>query len=282
MSAPLLPQVPGVELAPRHKVGLSLQNPVLLAAGIAGYGDAVAPGIELERLGGFVTAAVSRRPWHDSVPMLRETGGGLLWQRGRWNPGVRRVVRDHAALWRRLAVAVIVHVVGDSPEDLAATAGTLEALSGVAGLELDVPAGAMADPAEAAASVWAVRDAADLPVLVRLALDTSDQVVQAVLDAGADALVAVQPPEGLHVDLAHGQRTRGGLHGPGLVPLIAAMVARLVASVDVPVVACGGVHSPADALAYLAAGATAVQVDTAAWIDPTLPARIVSLLMADG
>lgn len=269
-----------LELAPRHKQGLLLANPVLLAAGVIGYGDASAPGFEMADIGGYVTAPVSRRPWRGEPPQVAEAAGGLLWRRGAWNPGVRRVLNDHAAAWARSPVPVIVHLVGGDPDELAAVAGACESVAGIAGLELDVPAGATgSDAADAAAELaWAVREAADLPLLARLPLDVADLTVQALLDAGADALVLARPPRGRYFQAAKGQWLEGEYYGPGLVPQVAARLADLATWVEAPLVACGGVHSMADALTYLSSGATAVMLDTAIWVDPELPGRIAAAL----
>lgn len=263
-----------VELAPRHKIGLTLANPVLLAPGVIGYGDVAAPGFALGQAGGYVTAPVSRRAWRGSLPQLVEAPGGVVWRRGWWNPGVARVVRDFGELWRHSPTPVIVHAVGDGPDDLASVAAELERQPGVSGLHIDAPADAESAPA----LVWAVREAADLPLLVRLPLDVSDGVVQAVLDAGADALVMAQPPEGLYVDAGSGQAVRGQFYGLGLAALVAARLADLATWAPVPLVACGGVFSVAAAHVLLAAGAAAVQVDVALWIDPTLPGRMAAAL----
>jgi dihydroorotate dehydrogenase (NAD+) catalytic subunit len=271
-----------VELAPRHKLGLTLTNPVLLAAGVIGYGDAALPGLELGRLGGFVTAPVTRRPWRGDLPQVMETPGGLLWRRGLWNPGVRVVVRDYSNLWRRSRALVIVHLAGDDPDELGSMASTLESTPGVAGLELDLLAAQHdegGDLEEALEQVQAVRAAADLPLLARLPLSTSDETVQGLVELGAvDALVLAQPPAGLRYDAASGVQASGQLHSRALAPLIAARIADLAGWVGVPLVACGGVHSVDDALSYLAVGAAAVQIDTALWVDPRLPGRIVAAL----
>jgi dihydroorotate dehydrogenase (NAD+) catalytic subunit len=265
-----------VELAPRHKLGLTLPNPVLLAAGVIGYGDVAAPGFALSQLGGYVTAPVTRRAWRSQPPQLLAVTGGVLWQRGWWNPGMRRVVRDYGDLWRRSPAPVIVHVAGDGPDDLASVAAELERQPGVSGLELDVPA----DGEIAPGLVWTVREAADLPLLARLPLHTPDSVAQAVLDAGADALVVAQPPDGLHVDPLSGRAVRGQFYGAGLASLAAARIADLATWVQAPLVACGGVFSVAEAALYLQAGAVALQIDVAVWIDPALPGRIVQGLNA--
>lgn len=276
------PAIAPVELAPRHKMGLALTNPILLACGVVGYGDALAPGLDLSLLGGFVTAPVTQRPVRGQTPQVIACAGGLLWQRGQWNPGIRTVLRDYSAQWRRSPAPVIVHIAGDEPDDLAAVAGSLERTPGVAGLEIDPFAVhldslfAMAD--HAAERVRAVRAQADLPLLARLPLYLADEAIEPVLEAGADALVLAQPPTGLRLDPATLATVRGGIHSPALQPQIAARLAELASWVGVPLVACGGVHSLEDALTYLAVGAKAVQIDTAIWVDPSLPNRIVAAL----
>lgn len=271
-----------VNLAPRHKLGLTLTNPVLLAAGVIGYGDAALPGLELGRLGGFVTAPVTRRPWRSELPRVAELPAGLLWRRGLWNPGVRVVVRDYAPLWRRSRAPVIVHLAGDDPDELASVASTLESTPGVAGLELDLlrayldEAGGLEEAVEQA---QAVRAAADLPILGRLPLSVSDEALHTLVEQDVvDALVLAQPPIGLRRDPASGATITGQMFGRALAPLLAARIAELVGWIGVPLVACGGVHALDDALAYLAVGAAALQIDTAVWVDPQLPGRIVAAL----
>ncbi|HNU05259.1 MAG TPA: hypothetical protein PKL67_14025 [Anaerolineae bacterium] len=273
---------PLVNLAPRHKLGLTLANPVLLAAGMVGYGDAALPGLTLGRLGGFVTAPVTRRPWRGPLPQVTETTGGLLWQRGLWNPGVRVVVRDYGPLWRRSRAPVIVHLAGDDPDELAAVATTLEQTPGVVGLELDLLTPYQDEEGELEAAeeqVQAVRAAADLPLLARIPLSTSDEAVQVLVERELiDALVLAQPPQGLRYRPADGGSCTGQLHGRGLAPLLAARIAELAGWVGLPLVACGGIHTLEEALACLAVGAAAVQIGTAVWVDPLLPERVVEAL----
>lgn len=263
-----------VELAPQHKVGLSLANPVMLASAVAGYGDIQAPGLDLAALGGLVTAPVTRRPARRNVPQIQELPGGLFWQRGDWNPGLRIVLRDFAPLWRRLALPIIVHLAADDPGEIAALAGGLEGVRSVAGLELDAPDD---DPRLATDLVWAARQAADLPILVRVPLTAGDDLVKALLETPVDALV-VAPPAGARIDPASGHLVYGSVHGAALAPLVTARIAALAGWVEAPLVACGGIHNLDDALAQLAAGARAVQIDTAVWVDPSLPGRIVAAL----
>jgi dihydroorotate dehydrogenase (NAD+) catalytic subunit len=177
---------------------------------------------------------------------------------------------------------VIVHIGGDEPDELAAVADLLEKTPGVAGLEIDPcvmqldSIAAIAD--HAAELVRTVRAEADLPLLARLPLSLADEAVEAVLEAGADALVVAQPPVGLCLDPATLTTSRGQIHSPALQPQVAAWLAELASWVGVPLVACGGVHSLEDTLTYLALGAKAVQIDTAVWVDPGLPGRVAAAL----
>ncbi|MCB0203721.1 MAG: dihydroorotate dehydrogenase [Anaerolineae bacterium] len=269
MSAP-------VELAPNHKFGLNLANPVMLAAGVAGYGDIQVPGLDLAALGGLVTAPVTRRPNRRQLPQIHELPGGLFWQRDIWNPGLRVVLRDFAPPWRRLGTPVIVHLGADDLSEVAALASALERTPGVAGLELDAPDDT--DARHAVALVRSVRESSDLPILVRVPLQASDAFVKVLLEAPLSALVIAQPPSGARIDQDSGWLSFGSVHGPLLAPLVTARIAALADWVDVPLVACGGVHSLDDALAHLAAGAQAVQIDTAVWVDPGLPGRIIAAL----
>lgn len=272
-----------IELAPRHKLGLSLTNPILLASGVVGYGDVGVTGLDLSSLGGFVTAPVTRRATHGQRPQVIEIPGGLIWRRGWWNPGIRTVLRDQAASWRRSPTPVIVHIAGDEPDELAAVAEALERTPGVAALEVDLFAGQFDqddDLLDERSAEWvtAIRAAADLPLLARLPLGVPDEAIELIVEAGVDTLVLAQPPTGLRLDPATSLPVRGGLHGPLAAPQIAARLADLATWVDVPLVACGGVHRLEDALTYLSVGAQAVQIDTAVWIDPGLPGRIAAAL----
>jgi dihydroorotate dehydrogenase (NAD+) catalytic subunit len=135
------------------------------------------------------------------------------------------------------------------------------------------------DLEEAAEQVMAVRRAADLPILARIPMSASDEAVQTLADLGAvDALVLAQPPDGLRYDAAAGAAVTGQFHGRALASLAAARIASLAVWTRLPLVACGGIHTLDDALACLAVGAAAIQIDTAVWVDPLLPERIVEAL----
>ena len=266
-----------IELAPRHKVGLPLSNPLMTAAGCFGYGPEYADLVDISRLGAIVTNPVSLRPRRGAAqPRLVETPGGFILNTGGQNPGVRRVLQRYAAAWKRLGRPIVAHLVPDDLEALARTARALETAGGVAGLEVGLPEDA--SPADAAGLVTAARES-ELPLLARLPLARAADLAAVCIEAGADALVVGSPPigSGLHPS-GSGQVVTGRLYGPALHALVVHALLKVRPLVDVPLVGCGGIHSVEDARALLGVGASAVQVDSAIFIDPSLLGRLAEAL----
>jgi dihydroorotate dehydrogenase (NAD+) catalytic subunit len=211
---------------------------------------------------------------------------------GLQNPGVDAVVGKYAATWSAWRVPVIVNVAGESIGDYVEVAKRLDGVPGVAGIELNISCPNVgkggiqfAIDAEAAGSVTAaVRRATDLPLLVKLSPNVADvrPIARAIADAGADALTAINTLSGIAVSPTRAKpllgNIYGGLSGPAIKPVALRIVYEVSQVVDIPVVAIGGVTELADVLDYLAVGATAVQVGTAIFADPTLPARLVGEL----
>ena len=266
-----------IELAPRHKVGLPLPNPLMTAAGCFGYGPEYADWVDASRLGAIVTNPVSLRPRRGAAqPRLVETPGGFILNTGDQNPGVRRVLQRYAAAWKRLGRPVVVHLAPDDLEALARTARALESAGAVAGLEVGLPEDA--SPADAAGLVTAARES-ELPLLARLPLARAADLAAACVEAGADALVVGAPPIGsaLHPS-GSGQVVSGQLYGPALHALAMHALLKVRPLVDVPLVGCGGIHNVEDARALLGAGAVAVQVDSAIFTRPSLLGRLAEEL----
>ncbi len=262
-----------VELAPRHKVGLALSSPLILASGTIGYGDAISRSLDLSCCGAWVTAPIGLRPRSGSPPpRMAEVPGGLVLAETGQNPGLSHVIRRHGPSWARLGLPVIVRLWG-SDEEQATVAHQLETVESVAAVEL-APDDRLR-PADVAGLVRAVRHACDLPVLVALPLlpNVADWAM-ACEEAGADALVVGQPPRARGV-AANGATVQGRLYGPAVAPLAWAALEQVArADAGLPLIGAGGVHRPADVQTFLRLGAAAVEVDTAIWVDPTLLRRL--------
>jgi dihydroorotate dehydrogenase (NAD+) catalytic subunit len=250
--------------------------------------------LDLERLGAIVTKGVSWRPRPGNPPpRLLESPAGLLNSVGLQNPGVRSVVRNKAPIWARW------HVPWSStssakPDEYVRVADLLSRAPGVAALELNVSSpnaerGGLhfgLDPDTVATVTASVRAVTELPLLVKLSAAAPDPVAiaQAAASAGADALTCVNTLVAMAID---GRRRRpsfalaqAGLSGPAIKPIALYWVYRIAQAVSVPIVGCGGISSPQDALEFLLAGASAVQVGTATFMDPTAAVKIAGGLEA--
>ncbi len=280
-----------VQLAPKHPNGLLLKNPVMAASGTFGYGVEYARLIDVNQLGAIVTKGVTLRPRRGNPqPRLAETPAGMLNSIGLQNPGVRAVIREKAPMWARLNVPVIVNIAGETVEEYAQLAELLDSAPGVAALEVNVSCpnvkvGGMAfgvDPRAAAAVTLAVKAASSLPVIVKLTPNVTDitAIAQAVVEAGADAVSLINTLLGMVVDVKSRRpwlsTITGGLSGPAIRPVALRMVYQVAKAVDVPVIGIGGITSTDDALQFLMAGATAVQVGTATFVNPKTATEIIA------
>ena len=279
-----------IDLAPTHKSGLRLQNPVLVASGTFGYGTEYQKLIDIQRLGAICSKGITPRPrTGNATPRIVETPAGMLNAIGLQNPGVKRVIRDMAPIWARWQVPVIVNVAGETVEDYAYLARQLDGVPGVAGLELNISCPNVtadgrlfADDARlAAAATAAARAQTDLPLMVKLSPNVTDiaEIAMAVEEAGADCISMINTLVGMTIDV----RTRrpvlangtGGLSGPAIRPNALRLVYVVAQAVRVPIIGIGGVSSTDDALQLLLAGASAVQVGTANFVNPGTALEIV-------
>lgn len=268
-----------IELAPRHKIGLPLASPVLIAAGFGGYGDAYQRWLDLSVFGAVVTRPVTLRPERGSAgPRVAESGGGMVIDTGRQNPGVKKVLQQYGRVWRRLPCPVLAHLPADEPDSLRRTARALSSSTALAGLELGLPAAAL--PVDAAEWVLALRDGSDLPLLAKIPLDAPLDLAETVVEAGIDALVIGAAPTGAaEVGLPPAATIHGHFFGPAMFPLTLHRVHLLRTEFDVPLVAAGGVQSLAQAQMLLQAGASAVQLDSLLFVEP-LRAEEIARAMA--
>jgi len=279
---------------------LIFQNPIVLAAGTAGYGEELTGVMRPERLGGLVTKAVSLEPRGGApAPRVAEFEGGMINAVGLANPGLDAVRRDrlpwlatHLTETRKIANIVgftideYPAVVAGLEEGLTRTTGALDAFE----LNVSCPntkAGGMefgADPAALREVVARVRKETRRPVFVKLAptLTNIGDAARIAEDAGADAISVVNTVPGLVIDI---ERRRpalgfgtGGVSGPAILPIGVLATWRVRRAVSLPILGVGGVASGSDALQYIIAGASLVGVGTAAMRDPRAPERIIGEL----
>ncbi len=281
---------------------LVFQNPIVLAAGTAGYGRELTGVMHADRLGGIVTKAVSAEPRHGAPsPRVAEFEGGMINAVGLANPGLQAVRREQLP-WlatNLLDTRKIVNVVGFTIEEYpAVVAGIEESLrewpSAVDAFELNVScpntkAGGMefgADPASLAAVVSAARRETKRPVFVKLSpvLPNVAEAARVAADSGADAISVVNTIPGLVIDVEQRRPVlgfgTGGVSGPAILPVGVLATWKVSRAVSLPVLGLGGVSSGADALQYILAGASLVGIGTAALREPRAPERIVKELTA--
>lgn len=277
--------------------GIEFQNPVVLAAGTAAYGREIANVIDLGRLGGLVTKAVSVEPRPGApAPRVADFGDGMINAVGLANPGVD-AVRAQELPWlaRELRGArVIVNVVGRVVEDFAEVVRRLDDADGFHAYELNVSCpntrqGGLefgADREALQSVVRQARVATRRPLFVKLSptLASVGDAARCAADAGADAITVVNTIPGLVIDVAARRPAlgfgTGGISGPGLRPVGVLATWRVRSAVSLPILGVGGVTTAEDAVQYLMAGASLVGVGTAALADPRQPQRIVEGLAA--
>lgn len=270
--------------------GLKMKNPVMTASGTFGYGEEYADYVDLNRLGGIVVKGLSLKPrLGNPPPRIMETAGGMLNAVGLQNIGVEAFIAEKLPFLRRYDVAVIANIYGESYAEYAGVAKQLASAPGVHALEVNVSCpnvkqGGLsfgADPKAAAEVTRRVKAETDLPVIVKLTPNVTDITViaRAVEQAGADAVSLINTLTGLAIDLRtrkpHLKNVTGGLSGPAVKPVALRMVWQVAQSVSIPVVGMGGILSARDALEFMVAGANAVEVGTANFINPLATMEIV-------
>lgn len=277
--------------------GIEFQNPVLLAAGTAGYGRELAGVIDLDSLGGLVTKAVSVEPRSGApAPRVAEFEGGMINAVGLANPGMNEVSEVHLPwLEKNLRQArILVNVVGSRVEDYPTVIELLDSSPAVAGYELNVScpnvkAGGVefgADPATLAEVVRRSRAATRKPIFVKLSPALADiaRAAKGAADAGADGISVVNTMPGLVIDVETRKPVlgfgSGGVSGAGLMPVGVLATYKVAKAVRLPVIGVGGINAVNDVVQYLMAGASLVAVGTAAMQQPRLPEKLVSDLAA--
>ena len=269
--------------------GIPLRNPILAASGTFGYGLEFASILDLNELGGLVTKGLSREPIRGNPsPRLWHTEGGMMNSVGLQNVGVRAFVAEKLPKLRAWKVPVFANVFGYAIDDYLEVIRTLEDAEGIAGYELNVSCpntkeGGIffsSDPVLLGQVVTRVRQVARRPVMVKLSPNVAriEPFARAAEEAGADAVSLINTVVSYALDVQTGKPRIAagfaGLSGPAIKPLALRLVKEAVAAVKIPVVGIGGIANARDAAEFLLAGAAAVEVGTATFIDPRAPIRI--------
>jgi dihydroorotate dehydrogenase (NAD+) catalytic subunit len=267
-----------------------LSNPVMIAAGVAGYGTEYAEIADIQKLGAIVCKGTTLRPRKGNAqPRLVETGSGLLNSVGLENIGVDALIEEKAPAWAKWRVPVIVNVAGETIEEYVAVAKKLEGVPGISAIELNiscpnVSAGGIEfgiEPKLAAQVTAAVKAATTLPVIVKLSPNVTDvrAIALAVEEAGADAISLINTLRGVAIDVERRKprlgNVVGGLSGPAIKPVALYMVFEVAKVARIPIVGCGGIACAEDALEFIMAGASAVQIGTACLTDPQVALNVL-------
>lgn len=270
--------------------GLDLKNPVMTASGTFGYGLEFADFIDLNRLGGFIVKGTTLRPREgNDYPRMAETPSGMLNCVGLQNKGVDYFCEHIYPQLKDIDSNVLVNVSGSSPEDYAECAARIDALEGIPGIELNISCPNVKDggmafgvTCEGAASVVrAVRKRYSKTLIVKLSPNVTDiaSIAKAVEAEGADSVSLINTLMGMSIDIERRQSRlsigTGGLSGACVKPVALRMVHQVARAVNIPVVGLGGIMNATDAIEFLMAGATAIEIGTANFIDPTITIRVI-------
>lgn len=271
--------------------GIKLKNPVLTASGTFGYGDEFAEFVDLNKLGGVIVKGVSLKPIKGNPPpRIWETPSGMLNAIGLENPGVDAFISRKLPYLRKFNTAVIVNIFGYSLEDYVAVAERLDGLSGISGLEVNiscpnVKAGGIVFGTNLTAAfelLAAVRKATKLPVIAKLSPNVADitEFAQAARDAGCDGLSLINTLLGMAIDVRCRKprlaNCTGGLSGPAIRPVAVRMVWQTAKKVPLPIIGMGGIMNGEDALEFILAGASAVAVGTANFVNPRATLEVLA------
>ncbi len=273
------------------KVGnLTLRNPVLTASGTFGYGLEYDDFFDVAELGGICTKGLSLHPRPGNPPeRVCETPASMLNAIGLANVGVEAFCTEKLPTLRKRGVTVIANIFASTTEDFVKIAERLEAEAGVHALELNVSCPNVThgglefgkDPKLCAQVTESVRRATKLPVWVKMSPEAGDipAVARACEDAGADAITAINTIRGMSIDVERQhlrlQNRTGGFSGPALRPIALRVVWEIASAVKIPVIGIGGIYTARDAIEFLLAGATAIQVGTANFSDPCAAKKVL-------
>ena len=283
------------QLAPCHRRGLLLRNPVVIASGTFGYGMDDAKITEVHNLGAITCKGTTLRPRRgNEQPRTMATASGMLNAIGLQNPGIHTVIEQYAPIWATWQTPVIVNIAGETIEEFVELATLLEGVDGVAAIEVNVSCpnilagGAVfgADAEKVAEVTSVVRRATTLPLIVKLSPNSGDvrPTALAAASSGADAVSLINTITGMGIDISERRPTlanvTGGLSGPAIKPMALRMVYEVARELlltypRVPVIGIGGISNANDALEFLMAGASAIQIGTVNFTNPRAGVEIV-------
>lgn len=273
------------------KIGsLELKNPVMTASGTFGYGTEYADFMDISRLGAIIVKGTTLNPRQGNpYPRMAETPSGMLNAVGLQNKGVDYFVDHIYPEVRKIQTNIIVNVSGSCIDDYVQTAGIINTLDDIPAIELNISCpnvkqGGMAfgvNPDSAAQVVAAVRKAYDKTLIVKLSPNVTDitEIARAVEGAGADSVSLINTMLGMAIDAEKRKpilsTVTGGMSGPAVKPVALRMVWQTAKAVKIPVIGLGGICSATDAVEFLLAGASAVQIGTANFIDPSISEKVI-------
>ncbi|MBI2413656.1 MAG: dihydroorotate dehydrogenase [Deltaproteobacteria bacterium] len=269
--------------------GIKLKNPVMTASGTFGYGSEFVPYTDLSKLGGIVVKGLSLKPRQGNPsPRIVETPCGMLNAIGLQNVGVEAFIDEKLPKLKGVDTAVVANIFGETLDEYIEVAKRLDDAEGVSGIEINISCPNVkkggivfgTDPLEAAKVVSAVKKATRLPIITKLSPNVTDikLMAKAVEDAGTDAVSLINTLTGMVIDIEKRRpvlaTTTGGLSGPAIRPVAVRMVWQVSQAVSVPIIGMGGIMTAKDALEFIIAGASAVQVGTANFVDPDSAAKV--------
>jgi dihydroorotate dehydrogenase (NAD+) catalytic subunit len=270
--------------------GIDLKNPVMPASGTFGSGREYSEFFDISRLGAIVAKTVSLRPvLGNKPPRICETTSGMLNSIGLQNEGIDYFLKNDLPFMRKFNIPIIVNIAGNTLEEYAQMCRDLHGVSGVSGIELNIScpnikAGGIAFGASARLAeqvTAAARYNTDLPLIVKLTPNVYNisKIARAVVSAGADAVSLINTLVGMSIDINTRKpklaNITGGLSGPAVKPVAVRMVWEVAQSVNVPIIGIGGISSAEDAIEFFLAGASAVGVGTANFINPKAMLEII-------
>jgi dihydroorotate dehydrogenase (NAD+) catalytic subunit len=273
--------------------GIKLKNPVMTASGTFGYGQEYAPFVDLNRLGAMVLKGITLKPkMGNPSPRIIETPSGMLNAIGLQNVGVEILIKEKLPYLKKFNTPVVINISGDTLEEyveLARRLGEVSKEVGVAGLEVNISCpnvkkGGMAwgtDPKATYKIINNIRKTTSLPLIVKLTPNVTDikTIAQAAEEAGADAISLINTLVGMAVDIdsckSKLSNISGGLSGPALKPVALWLVWQVFQTVNIPVIGIGGIIKVEDALEFIIAGARAIEIGTANFVNPRVTIEII-------